>query len=450
MLSVIPDYVKGSVLTGILCYVLSVAVPTVFYGLQFWLFGLFRMRENAKCSLIHNALIMACLWVLAEWIRSYLFSALPWLSYSMGITLGRSKYLIQPAEFGGAQILSFAVVLTSFFVGYAFRTKQWKLLFVPLALFLLQFGVGALLYSLAVNRISTARRPEFSAALIQPALTPETVWNEEHANELVRKLFSLNENAALKKPGLIVWTETTVPWTYASDDDFLKELLSVTKPAGSYTLLGMNSALDRSGEAISNSVHLLDPAGKHLAQYDKQDLLALVEKPLFEEDGTIILPFLANSGVSMHSGQNVLPVSTPWGKAGVLLCNEATSSPQAHEHAKQGASFLVNMGNDSWFSDGYIPLQHFYNCRLRAVETRKDVLVNNNMGYSGLIRADGEIAAFYDASVTGVRVVRVQPNDLPAANTFIFVTIAFGLTILSAIYQAFRRKQQSHQNNFLT
>lgn len=439
ILSVIPAYAQGSLLVGIICYLLSVLLPALFFGLQFWLFGLLRLPEDRKHALIHNAVLMACLWALFEWLRSYLFSAMPWLSYGMGITLSDNLYLIQPASWGGPWLLSFLLVLVSFLIGYAFRTKRWKLLFVPLSLLLLQWGGGALLHSETRRLVSAEQRADFSAALIQPALDPETVWNDQHANALVGRLLSLNGEASLKKPDLIVWTETVVPWTYAPADDFLYEVVQQTQPAGSHTLLGMNSTLDKSGDLISNAVHLLDPAGKRIAWYDKQELLTLVEKPLFKADGDIILPFLAGSGMKMQAGNHSQPLSTPWGKAGVLVCNESTASAIAKKQVEKGASFLVNIGNDGWFFGHYITTQHFYNCRLRAVETRKDVLVNNNMGFAGLVRADGTIAACYDAAAPGVQTIRVQPNELPAANTNLFISLVFGLTILMAIRRLIQR-----------
>jgi apolipoprotein N-acyltransferase len=445
MITVIPDYVKGSLFAGILCYAASALVPAVFFGLQFYAFAVFRSSENRKWSLLHNALLMACLWVLFEWTRSELFSALPWLSFSAGITVSRSLYLVQLAAIGGPWMLSFMILLVAFFTGHAFRAKKWKLLIVPLALVLLQFACGAVLYTVTSGR-TTGNKPGFTAALVQPALSPETVWDDEHAGELVNHLFSLNAEAMRGKPDLVVWTETVVPWTYAPDDDFLEEIQKMTRPVGTYTLIGMNSTPDDRSEVLLNSVHLLDPAGNRTAFYDKQDLLTLVEKPLFTEDGDLILPFLATSGMNMRSGSHSAPVTTPWGKAGVLLCNESTSPSQAMKRAELHATFLVNIGNDNWFADSYIALQHFYNCRLRAVETRKDVLINNNMGFSGLVRADGIIAAQHDATVSGVKSVVVRPNSLPACNPSIFIFSNSIITLfLVARTMRFRQKRSYKQ-----
>lgn len=431
MIGVISNYVKGSLLIGIVCYLSSAFVMAVFFGFQFYFFGLIRLTRSAKFSLLHNAFLLACLWVLFEWIRGEIFSALPWLSYSMGVTMSRNLFLIQPAAIGGPWILSFVIIFASFFIAYAFQTKRWKLLSVPLALLLLHFGIGAWMHTNANENIET--KNTFSIALIQPALLPETVWNDEHANELVSRLLTLNAEAARLKPDLIVWTETIVPWTYAPDDDFLKELISKTQIAKSHVLIGMNSVLNNDASVLCNSTYLLGPAGTKMACYDKQDLLALVEKPLFSADGNIILPFMAASGIKMRAGGNGKPMTTPWGKAGMLVCNEATSSSQAKDRVDNGANFLVNMGNDSWFAGSYISLQHFYNCRLRAVETRKDVVVNHNMGLTGVIRSDGEIASEFEGTTSGVHYAEVMPNNLPAKNISVFVLLILCITAFTII-----------------
>ncbi len=442
MLTVVPDYVKGSLFAGILCYVASALVPALFFGVQFYVFGLLRSRESGKWPLLHNALLMAILWVLFEWTRGELFSALPWLSYSAGITMSRSLYLVQLAAVGGPWILSFMILLVSFFIGYAFRTKKWKLLVVPLVMVLVQFAWGGILYTIANGRIANTK-PGVTAELIQPALSPETVWDDEHAGELVSRLFALNAEAVSSKPDLVVWTETVVPWTYAPDDDFLEEIKKMTTPSGAYTLIGMNSTPNDRSEVLLNSVHLLNPAGNRIAYYDKQDLLTLVEKPLFGEDGDLILPFLATSGMKMRSGRNNRPITTPWGKAGLLLCNESTSPFQAAKLAKQHATFLVNIGNDNWFADSYIAQQHFYNCRLRALETRKDIVVNNNMGFSGLVRANGEIAAQFDATIEGTERVLVQPNSLTPNNPSVFVLLTSVFIFFPIGRILFRRGKRS-------
>jgi apolipoprotein N-acyltransferase len=419
MFPVINNYAKGNVFLALLCYLINAFVLALFSAVPASLFHYSRLPAFKKLALFYNALLLACLWLLFEALRSEAFSAMPWLSYTTGITAAKNIYLIQPAACGGVLIISFIIFLLATTTAAAVLQKKPMSFLLPLCLFVLQLAGGYFMFGNIQKKLSPQDK-SISVALILPALSPETVWNDQSANGLVTQLLTLNKQAAARKTDLIVWTETVVPWTFAADDDFVKEITTGSK---THHLIGMNSANASSSDILCNSVYLLDAQGKAEGRYDKQDLLTLVEKPLFDESGSVILPFLSSNGVAMRSGGHSLPVETPWGKAGIMLCNESTSASLANKLTHNGASFLVNIGNDNWFEGNYITGQHFYNDRLRAVENRKDILVNNNKGYSGVIKASGEIALQVEGKQSSVQVAEVQPNNLPAPSPFTFIVV---------------------------
>jgi apolipoprotein N-acyltransferase len=432
MIPVIAHYAGGNVFLGSVCYLASALVLAVFFGLQFYSFSLLRFQNNRKFSLLLNALLFSSTWVLFEWIRAEFFSAMPWLSYHLALTEARSLFLIQPAAYGGVWMLSFLLLFSAFFTAASFYSKKWKYLFIPAFVVGLQYVAGYFIYTGIREKLQETK--PFSAALILPGLSPETVWNDQSANVLVAHLFSLQQNALKKNTDLLVWTETVVPWTYTPDDDFVKELTKNTSTTHTSSLLGINTANGSAGK-LCNSVYLLAPDGKNTHRYDKQDLLTLVEKPLFSQNGNIILPFLTQYDLKMSPGKNQLPLETAAGKAGVLLCNESTSPALAARHVQNGATFLVNMGNDSWFSDYFISLPHFYSGRLRAVENRKDIIVNNNCGISGVVRASGEIVVQQDGRKNGVVQAEIFPNTLASSNTFLALYISMAIVVLAIVFK---------------
>jgi len=143
------------------------------------------------------------------------------------------------------------------------------------------------------------------------------------------------------------------------------------------------------------------------------------------------MPFLSSAGFSVYNDvQHDRPLKTPFGNAGILICNEAAVPAAAQKMAKKNANFLCNMSNDGWFSDTYIVKLHFYCARLRAVATRKDVVVNSNNGYSGLIKASGEIDAMERSEDPFVKLVTVQPNNIVSTatkfpNLFLYLCVFF-------------------------
>lgn len=433
MIPVVEDYAKGNLVLSLSCYLASMVALGAFFGLQFYLFSLIRYPEGKRFALCINAFNSTALWVLFEFIRTELFSAIPWISYTTGITQGRDLFLIQPAAYGGVLMLSFIILLAAYFIASCFHFRNWKLLMVAAGIIAAQYAAGYFIYRHAGHLAALDEKNKFSLALVMPGLSPDKVWNESSADGLVAHLFSLNKKAAEKSPDLIVWTETVVPWTYTPEDDFINELAKQTRTVNSHSLIGMNAAFSPSGETLCNSVYLLDPDGTASGRYDKQDLLTLVEKPLLSRNGNLILPFLDSYGLQMRPGKNRSVVATPWGKAGIMICNESTNAAQANRLAKDGAGFLVNVGNNNWFSDHFITRQHFYNCRLRAVENRKDMIVNNNMGSAGLVRSNGEIIVYADAKKSGVLPAEVYPNHRPVYNPDLFIYFISCVLLFSVV-----------------
>jgi len=197
---------------------------------------------------------------------------------------------------------------------------------------------------------------------------------------------------------MILWAESAIPWTWSPDDDLVRELLTHSKPHQITHILGMNTAVSTS--VVRNSAYCLLPDGKVAGHYDKRKPLLFIEQPGLGW----LLPFSSSGGYAVEPGDSDLPLVTPYGKAGVLICNESTLPAAAASRVRRGAQFLLNMSNDGWFRDTWLVAQHFYNARLRAVETRKDMVVNSNNGWSGCIYASGRI------DTTGT-LFTIRPND---------------------------------------
>ena len=115
---------------------------------------------------------------------------------------------------------------------------------------------------------------------------------------------------------------------------------------------------------------------------------------------------------------------------------------------KNGAQFILNMSNDGWFADTYIADQHFYNARLRAVETRKDVVVNSNDGITGLIRASGEVESAKRSSETNAEIAMIEPNNFTtSAVTSPYLMLYFSgiAVLLSAVFRSKKEPVSSKQ-----
>lgn len=425
MVPTLLHYTGGNWPIAIGCYLASWILLAPFFAVQFGFFAWLRRRNGGLRREIFNALLFAGTWVLMEWGRAWLFSAVPWMAFSWGSALGGNTLLVQPAAFGGIFALTFLLALPAYLFAAAWRLKKRMPAYCAAAAIVLQLLGGWVAWQR--QETAAAQRPSFRVALVQPALPAGALWDRQQINGIVQNLLQLNRQAASLHADLNIWTETIVPWTYRKDDDFVQTLLEPYKGSGTHTLLGMTTEPEAGVGDERTSVYVLNASGSVLGRYDKQELLAGAERPFF---GGFALPFQSGNATRFVPGR-AAPVPTPWGAAGLLLCNESTIPAPARRAADAGATWLAVVGNDAWFADTYVALGHFYQCRIRAVENRKDVVVNINAARAGVIRASGSITGRFEGFEAAVHAATVQPNpDHPPSHLFfnLFVVLVMCTT----------------------
>lgn len=421
MPSLIADF-TGTALPGIVIYGAGIVIAMLYYGLLTWATAWFP-KDNRPVAM--NALWVASVWTLGEWLLSTALPGMPWFGlFRVSNTILDNLYAIQAAELGGAYLLSFFVVLVNCLLAHYCRKRQWKMLTLPFAVVLLYMIAGYGLFARFQQQHPRSGKP-LSVAILCDNTAPDVKWNKENGSFLVQRLLDLNLKGAATRPDIALWTESVVPWTYRTDDDFIKEVLKATAPYNITHVMGMTS--DYTDKEIYNSAYCLLPDGKVLGRYDKHYPVSLAEKPM----GSLALSLGGNDArLYEKEGTSLKPLPTPYGKAGVLICNDATVPGATVNQVKHGAVFLLSLSNDAWFSHvPYLVRQHFLNTRLRAVEVRKDMAINCNMGTSGLVRADGALQLAPTEGDSFVANVPVYDNKFLTSYTllpllFIYVIIA--------------------------
>lgn len=411
-------FTGSATIYGYVVFIISSLFLSLYFGCINYCFNILKTQNNNSFSFLINALLIACIYVIGETLLMYFSTTLPWFAFHSGSSLMNSIYAIQPASYVGIHGLSFIVVFVNYLIANCIVRKQWIKLLLSNAVVLAYMLFGFWLYKSFENNTSQndtdkkAIQVSFRGfrsvqlAILNQNVPPEIKWNDKTGNALVEKLLDLNKTAAAQKPNIILWSESAVPWTYRADDDFVKEIMKISTPANITNILGINT--DYKENKIYNSAYCLLPDGKVAGRYDKRIPLSFIEEPA----AGIIFPFLSSEGFIVKRGENNEPLNTPYGKAGVMICNESSVPSAASSVTKNGAQFLVNISNDGWFNNTYLVNLHFYNVRMRAVETRKDIAVNSNTGFSGLIKASGEIAIQERSDEPYVKTVSITPNNI--------------------------------------
>ncbi|MFC5281902.1 apolipoprotein N-acyltransferase [Pedobacter alpinus] len=342
-------------------------------------------------------ILLSSIFTFFEFLCDIAFKTLPWYNFHFGNPFLGSAYTVQLAEFGGIYFLTFFIILINGSIALCIKRTEN---FAIASLIIGSFFISNYLAHIIASDKNT---DPIKISLLNANINPKTNW-ELGGNEIVGNIFTLNQQAALNRSDFNVWTESLVPWTYKKNDDFLNVLLK-----GSFhkttTIIGMNTAYN--SNTVYNSVYAIHHNNEVIGKYDKNFPLTFFEAPFSKH----ITKMFVNNGFSVKEGTRNTIINTEKGKLGVFLCNEATIAHHVSDLTKAGAQFLINMSNDGWFKDSYITEQHFYYNRLRAIENRRDIAINSNLGYSGKVSANGDIQRFEKSDFPTIHNILIFKNQ---------------------------------------
>jgi apolipoprotein N-acyltransferase len=181
--------------------------------------------------------------------------------------------------------------------------------------------------------------------------------------------------AALSGAGerLVVWPETAWPWPLDPDEPGGGPVV------GDAALL-FGAITERSGRRY-NSVLLSEEGGLSLVA-DKVRLVPLTEASL-----------TAGRAGRTHRWRDVT--------LGAAVCWDAAFPDVAHAAARAGAQALIYLADDGYAFDGPVGRLHLRQARLRALETRRPVVLAQATGPSAAVTADGRIVATLPSGVRG-------------------------------------------------
>jgi apolipoprotein N-acyltransferase len=208
-----------------------------------------------------------------------------------------------------------------------------------------------------------------------------------------------------KRPDLIVWPETSVPFILTDNPDALARIADVLQD-GQVLIAGVvRSEASGPGSAprFYNSIYAIDSQGQIISASDKVHLVPYGEYVPYEDvlrylgvTDAIAMPggFTAASAPSLltlPAGQILYP----------LICYEAIFPEEVGDGVER-VSALLNVTNDGWFGASPGPYQHFLQARLRAVENGVPLLRGANTGISAVVDPFGRITKALGYNQKGV------------------------------------------------
>ena len=377
------DYGHQNNLASLLITLALLTYLSLFIALQSWLFN----KIIIKHALLYNCFIFSALWTLSEYLRSHLFTGLPWLLLGFGQFDTISKYLLPVI---GTYGVSFCTCLISTILATSIHLLGKKrYYFLSLAFILLLCPIA-----LQHKDWSTKGSKPLTVSIIQANLSMRDKWDESLFWQLLQRY-----SAAITKvlgTDLIVLPESAIPLpsNYQEVADFLQLKHRQAKQAGSAVLFGI---LETKDNYYFNSIKGI---GSMQGSYLKQHLVPFGEyipKPLKFINNLLDVP---NARLQPGPSKQKLleiqkhPIAT-------LICYELAYGGLLRKQLPN-AEWIVAVSENGWFGHSLAMYQQQQMAQVRSMETGRYQVLANNDGLSSIINNKGEIISSLPAFSTGI------------------------------------------------
>ncbi|WP_411034624.1 apolipoprotein N-acyltransferase [Shinella sp. BYT-45] len=361
-----------------------------------------------------------------EWLRGTLFTGFPWNAVGYGAMpvplLMQSSGVVGIAAMNALAVLVFAAPAL-------LGTRRGRVPGLSLAALLFAAHVAYGYY--ALNVVPAPQDGATVVRLVQPVIDQAMKLDDSARADIFERHLSLSAaapEAGGKRPDVIVWPETSIPFILTDNPDALVRIAAVLEDDQMLIAGAVRTESAGSGKAprYYNSIYAIDGRGQIVGAADKVHLVPFGEYMPFGE----FFESLGVSAVAMPGGFSAAREHQILNAAGKgfypLICYEAIF-PSEITAAADGAAALLNVTNDAWFGNTPGPYQHFQQARLRAVERGLPLIRGANNGISAVVDVKGrvlsglayDVPGFVDATLPG----RAGPEDRAKRQNWSFLIV---------------------------
>ena len=320
------------------------------------------------------------LWVLFEWLRSWLLTGFPWLyiGYATLDTWG-AGWAPVIGIFGTSLLVAFSAACL--YLAYMRRSVQACLVYATMVASLWLIG-----WQLQQAKwVAPASATPLTVGIVQANIPQELKWQREYYQPTLELYQAMTD--PLMGKDLVLWPESAIPNYFQRAQDFLGPVADEAAETGSAVVLGIPWRPDGS-RAYFNSIVAL---GEGSGVYHKQRLVPFGEYVPLESwlRGLIEFFDLPMSGFS-SGGQNQAPLIAHDFRLSPFICYEIVYPDLVRDYARQ-ADLMLTISNDSWFGSSIGPLQHLQMARMRALENGRYLVRGTNNGVSAIIDEQGRV-----------------------------------------------------------
>ncbi len=365
---------------SIILYILLSFVQGVRYGLFFWLYKKFNLKES-------HFIVVPLLYAVLEFFTPMLFN---W-------TIGNTQYLFYPfiqiVDIFGISFLSFVMISFSYSIYILIRDKnKTPIVYITsLIVVVLIYGV----VSIQIHKNKEAKSDKIDIGVVQANIgifeKRDSRQHRENTLKFHDASFRLKEQGA----ELIVWPESSMVAPFQTDRKSLKGFvapnLEVPVIFGGLTYEKDFSVKQMRDFKWFNTAIFIDKNEDILALYHKQYLLAFGEYMPFSETFPSLKKIIKMVG-NITPGKEITPfILKDRASFGIFICYEDIIESFGNKVAKNKPNIYLNLTNDAWFLESVAADLHKMIALFRTIEHRRYLVRATNTGRSAIIDSMGII-----------------------------------------------------------
>lgn len=427
---------------------IAVAVPVLLNSTMMSFVVLFYHVFKKRCGRILGLLFFIALWICFEKFHTTWQFSWPWLTLGNAFS-GWHKWVQWydvTGVFGGS--LWVLIANTIVFLGiFNFNIKKQKILLVKYgAWFILMIGVPLVISLVKYARIPLASEQKVSTVLLQPKLDPYGEKYQLSAEKITKDLLDLAEINTKGQVDFFIAPETAIPGRGGiSENDFATDpiIQQVKAFTAQYPqavfITGASTYKMYPNEASkSNTAYFLPQYGLWIDSYNTALEIIPGEKVKTYHKGklvpgvesfpyiNVLKPLLGDAMLNM--GGTVASLGSdsirkvfinPFNPAKIapIICYESAYGEYVTGYVKNGANLLAIVTNDSWWGNSPGHRQLLQLAKLRAIETRKEIVRAANSGISAHINRRGDVVESLPYDEKGA--LKVKANLFSGASFYV-------------------------------
>ncbi|WP_296434957.1 apolipoprotein N-acyltransferase [Zhongshania sp.] len=365
----------------------------------------------------------AAMWVLAEWLRGWIFTGFPWLYLGYGhlhtAMAGWSPVI-------GVYGLSFWVALSGAAIAFSITAPaQLKRHgYASIAACLALFALG---FSLQNHEWTTAdAKPPLRIGAVQSNISQEKKWAYTQYWATLEQ-YDLASEELWPDSDLVIWPEAAIPTLYHNALSYFEYIAERAEANNSALITGVPT---RTKEDMHNSVMVIS-GGEGI--YHKQRLVPFGEYVPLAHYLRGLIAFFDLPMSSFNRGdpdQGHLQVKG-WQLA-PSICYEI-AYPDLVAQSARHSDLLFTISNDAWFGRSIGPDQHMQMAQMRALENGRELIRVTSTGITAIVDHHGNIRtripSFTAGNLKGVVHARNGTTPFTRYGSTPIIVLCFGLVL---------------------